>query len=87
MRANSSVAIHSNMPPIVPYAPPRLVQADLARAHGAGKASLDVILVAGLVPWLHRGFEDRRVRRQARGGCGGQARSRPAAPRPVPTLD
>ena len=52
MPANFSLAIRSDVPPVAPYPAPRLVQADLASAYSVGKASLDLILVAGLVPRL-----------------------------------
>ena len=50
--STTPVTIASHVPPVRPYAPPRVIQADLASADGAGKASLDLILLAGFVPGL-----------------------------------
>ena len=58
----SGVAARASVPPVRPNGPPRVVQADLASADGARKASLHIVFVAGFIPWLQ--FEVPRIGRR-----------------------
>src|SRR5208337_1796815 len=46
------VAARASVPPVRPYAPARVVQADLASAHRASQAGFYRVFLAGFVPRL-----------------------------------
>ena len=63
MPSNFSLAIRSDVPPVAPYVPARVVQPDLASADSTRQTCLYLILLAGLVPRLQ--LEISRIGRRA----------------------